>query len=161
MDVEVSRMGLPQRSPTALAPLAETLQRLVLAPGLSERLLPSSPDGSRRNVLEAFVGEAAWRAGAIESPRATDGIREVRVLIDGPDRAVIVGEVWTIAQAVEVFRVELELQVDNRMDWTCHFGLRGAKRGASIYLLEANESAFASWTHSISGTMLATEPPSP
>jgi hypothetical protein len=57
-------MGLPQRSPTALAPLAETLQRLVLAPGLSERLLPSSPDGSRRNVLEAFVGEgrvAGWR----------------------------------------------------------------------------------------------------
>jgi hypothetical protein len=36
MEVEVGRMGLPQRSPTVLAPLAETLRRLVLAPGLSE-----------------------------------------------------------------------------------------------------------------------------
>lgn len=158
--VETTRMGLPPRSPAALLDVAVAARAILVEPPLSRGLV-SADDihaGGSFRELEAFISAELRRE---EVAGSTDGIRDLRLLLDGPDRSILAGELWTIDQETHLFCLELVRGPDRTAcRWTLWFDLAG-EPGATLYVLDPDGIADERWSYRLTGTMTPATGPLP
>jgi hypothetical protein len=140
--IERDRMGLLPGAPESLLPVARKLREIVVGEALSAWL---------RDDLERFLGERLAEAGVWATPRESEGVRDVRIVVDGPWRARMVGEIWTIDQVVHVFWLDLEADGADRVAWRLFYDVLTSPRRArnALHIVERPEDA--RWRVELSG----------
>lgn len=84
-------------------------------------LLPLEPN--RTDALDWFIGSCLTDGGLWDSPRTSDGIRNVdRVLERSPDVLRVCGRIWDIAQTLHTFWLEIARGDErDQFEWFLYF----------------------------------------
>ena len=119
---------------------------------LSHRLLPKSADRrAQAAALEAFISKVLVDAGLWDAWMA-DGVRDFRVVEDGPARARICGELRTIDQTLHVFFVDVSAtEHAGILDWSLFHDLQAGPRRTrnAVYLIDSPDQD--AWAAKFSG----------
>ena len=119
---------------------------------LSHWLLPHPADvDANGEALERFVSTVLVDAGLWQG-RPSDGVRDYRLVEDGPRRARLCGELWTIDQTRHVFWIDLiATEEPDTVEWTLFYELQAAPRRAheAVHLLDSPDED--AWSARVSG----------